>query len=98
MQTVKALPAFAGEQDVLKSLTILPGVQQGYEGSAGVFVRGGSPDQNLILLDGVPVYNATHLFGFVSVFTPEHCKVSIFTKVVSLRVMAVDYHQLLMCV
>lgn len=71
MQTVKALPAFAGEQDVLKSLTILPGVQQGYEGSAGVFVRGGSPDQNLILLDGVPVYNATHLFGFVSVFTPE---------------------------
>ncbi len=71
MQTVKALPAFAGEQDVLKSLTVLPGVQQGYEGSAGVFVRGGSPDQNLILLDGVPVYNATHLFGFVSVFTPE---------------------------
>lgn len=71
MQTVKALPAFAGEQDVLKSLTILPGVQQGHEGSAGLFVRGGSPDQNLILLDGVPVYNATHLFGFVSVFTPE---------------------------
>ena len=71
MQTVKALPAFAGEQDVLKSLTILPGVQQGYEGSAGVFVRGGSPDQNLILLDGVPIYNATHLFGFVSIFTPE---------------------------
>lgn len=71
MNTVKALPAFAGEQDVLKSLTILPGVQQGYEGSAGVFVRGGSPDQNLILLDGVPIYNATHLFGFVSVFTPE---------------------------
>ena len=71
MQTVRALPAFAGEQDVLKSLTVLPGVQQGYEGSAGVFVRGGSSDQNLILLDGVPVYNATHLFGFVSVFTPE---------------------------
>ncbi|WP_430973462.1 TonB-dependent receptor [Sunxiuqinia rutila] len=71
MQTVKALPAFAGEQDVLKSLTVLPGVQQGHEGSAGIFVRGGSPDQNLILLDGVPIYNATHLFGFVSVFTPE---------------------------
>lgn len=71
MQTVKALPAFAGEQDVLKSLTVLPGVQQGYEGSAGIFVRGGSPDQNLILLDGVPIYNATHLFGFISVFTPE---------------------------
>lgn len=71
MQTVKALPGFAGEQDVLKSLTILPGVQQGHEGSSGLFVRGGSPDQNLILLDGVPVYNAAHLFGFVSVFTPE---------------------------
>ncbi len=71
MQMVNALPAFAGEQDVIKSLTVLPGVQQGFEGSAGVFVRGGSPDQNLILLDGVPVYNATHLFGFVSVFTPE---------------------------
>ena len=71
MQTVKSLPAFAGEQDVLKSLTILPGVQQGHEGSAGLFVRGGSPDQNLILLDGVPVFNATHLFGFISVFTPE---------------------------
>ncbi len=71
MQSVEALPGFLGEQDVLKSLTVMPGVQQGYEGSAGLFVRGGSPDQNLILLDGVPVYNASHLFGFVSVFTPE---------------------------
>ncbi|GET25412.1 TonB-dependent receptor domain-containing protein [Prolixibacter sp. NT017] len=71
MQSIEALPGFLGEQDVLKSLTILPGVQQGHEGSAGIFVRGGSPDQNLILLDGVPVFNASHLFGFVSVFTPE---------------------------
>ncbi|TKG89029.1 TonB-dependent receptor [Puteibacter caeruleilacunae] len=71
MQSIKSLPAFVGEQDVLKSLTMLPGVQQGYEGSAGLFVRGGSPDQNLMLLDGVPIFNATHMFGFISVFTPE---------------------------
>lgn len=71
MKEVQSLPGFLGENDVLKALTRFPGVQQGHEGSAGVFVRGGSPDQNLILLDGVPVYNATHLFGFVSVFNPE---------------------------
>ncbi len=71
MTVVQSLPGFLGENDVLKALTQLPGVQQGKEGSAGIFVRGGSPDQNLIMLDGVPVYNATHLFGFVSVFNPE---------------------------
>ena len=71
MESIKKLPGFLGEQDVLKSLAVLPGIQQGHEGSAGIFVRGGSPDQNLILLDDVPVYNASHLFGFVSVFTPE---------------------------
>jgi len=65
------LPSLMGEKDVLKSITILPGVQQGSEGSSGIFVRGGSPDQNLILLDDVPLYNVSHLFGFVSVFTPE---------------------------
>lgn len=71
MNVVQSLPGFLGENDVLKALAQFPGVQQGQEGSAGIFVRGGSPDQNLILLDGVPVYNATHLFGFVSVFNPE---------------------------
>ncbi|MDP2889838.1 MAG: carboxypeptidase-like regulatory domain-containing protein, partial [Bacteroidota bacterium] len=65
------LPSLMGEKDVMKSLMILPGVQQGSEGSSGIFVRGGSPDQNLILLDDVPLYNVSHLFGFVSVFTPE---------------------------
>ena len=65
------LPSLMGEKDVMKSITILPGVQQGSEGSSGIFVRGGSPDQNLILLDDVPLYNVSHLFGFVSVFTPE---------------------------
>jgi outer membrane receptor for ferrienterochelin and colicin len=71
MKDVRSLPGFLGEKDVMKSLTVLPGVSQGYEGSSGIYVRGGSPDQNLILLDGVPVYNVSHLFGFVSVFTPE---------------------------
>ena len=71
MNKVNSLPGFLGENDVLKALTQLPGVQQGKEGSSGIFVRGGSPDQNLILLDGVPIYNATHLWGFTSVFNPE---------------------------
>jgi hypothetical protein len=70
-KTIARLPSLMGEKDVLKSMMILPGVQQGTEGSAGIFVRGGSPDQNLILLDDVPLYNVSHLFGFVSVFTPE---------------------------
>lgn len=70
-RSLAKLPSLMGEKDVMKSLTILPGVQQGSEGSAGIFVRGGSPDQNLILLDDVPLYNVSHLFGFVSVFTPE---------------------------
>lgn len=70
-KTLAKLPSLMGEKDVLKGLMILPGVQQGSEGSAGIFVRGGSPDQNLILLDDVPLFNVSHLFGFVSVFTPE---------------------------
>lgn len=68
---IKKLPSIGGETDVLKSLQLLPGVQSGNEGSTGLFVRGGTPDQNLILLDGVPVYNISHLFGFFSVITPE---------------------------
>ncbi|HET6556596.1 MAG TPA: carboxypeptidase-like regulatory domain-containing protein [Prolixibacteraceae bacterium] len=70
-KTLAKLPSLMGEKDVMKSLMLLPGVQQGSEGSSGIFVRGGSPDQNLILLDDVPLYNVSHLFGFVSVFTPE---------------------------
>ncbi|MBR9919979.1 MAG: TonB-dependent receptor [Bacteroidetes bacterium] len=71
VQQIKKLPAFLGETDVLKALQLLPGVQSGGEGQSGLYVRGGSPDQNLILLDGVPVYNASHLFGFFSVFNPD---------------------------
>lgn len=68
---IKAMPAFLGETDVLKVLQLLPGVQSGNEGSTGLYVRGGGPDQNLILLDGVPIYNAAHLFGFFSVFNAD---------------------------
>lgn len=71
---LKSIPAFLGEVDVLKALQLLPGVQSGGEGQSGLYVRGGSPDQNLILLDGVPVYNASHLFGFFSVFNADALK------------------------
>ncbi|UOQ67029.1 TonB-dependent receptor [Hymenobacter volaticus] len=68
---IKNLPKLFGETDVLKVLQLLPGVQSGGEGQSGLYVRGGSPDQNLILLDGTPVYNAAHLFGFFSVFNAD---------------------------
>ncbi|MCB2409640.1 TonB-dependent receptor [Hymenobacter lucidus] len=68
---IKNLPALFGETDVLKVLQLLPGVQSGGEGQSGLYVRGGSPDQNLVLLDGTPVYNAAHLFGFFSVFNAD---------------------------
>jgi len=71
LKTVKSLPSFMGEADPIKILQLLPGVQSGTEGSTGLYVRGGGPDQNLILLDGVPVYNASHLFGFFSVFNAD---------------------------
>ena len=74
VQQIKSIPALLGEVDVLKAIQLLPGVQSGGEGSSGFYVRGGGPDQNLILLDGVPVYNASHLFGFFSVFNADAIK------------------------
>ncbi len=68
------LPVMLGEPDVLKVIQLLPGVQSGTEGTSGIYVRGGGPDQNLFLLDGVPVYNANHMFGFFSVFNPAAVK------------------------
>jgi len=68
---IKSLPAALGEVDVMRVLQLMPGIQAGKEGSTGLHVRGGSPDQNLILLDGVPVYNSSHLFGFVSLFNGD---------------------------
>jgi len=76
---MKTNPSLLGEADVMKTIQTMPGVQAGIEGSAGVYVRGGGADENLILLDGVPLYNVDHLFGFFSVFTPEAIKkVSLF--------------------
>lgn len=71
---IKNVPALLGEKDVLRALQLLPGVSGGGEGQSGIYVRGGGPDQNLILLDGVPVYNASHLFGFFSVFNADAIK------------------------
>ncbi len=68
---IKKLPVLLGEVDIIKTIQLLPGVQSGSEGASGLYVRGGGPDQNLILLDGVPVYNANHLFGFFSVFNAD---------------------------
>ncbi|MGI8892772.1 MAG: TonB-dependent receptor [Bacteroidia bacterium] len=74
MEKVKSLPAFLGEVDILKIIQYLPGVQSAGEGSSGFYVRGGGPDQNLILLDEAVVYNASHLFGFFSVFNADAIK------------------------
>lgn len=77
---IKSTPSVLGEADVMKTIQLMPGVQTGVDGSAGLYIRGGSPDQNLILLDGVPIYNVDHLFGFFSVFTPEAVKKVTFFK------------------
>ena len=69
IEEIERLPAFMGEVDVIKSIQLLPGVQSGTEGTTGLYVRGGGPDQNLVLLDGATVYNPSHVFGFLSVFS-----------------------------
>ncbi len=74
MAQIKNTPSLLGETDVMKTIQLMPGVQAGTDGSSGLYVRGGNADQNLILLDGVPIYNADHLLGFFSVFTPEAIK------------------------
>ena len=71
---LKKVPALFGESDVIKALQLLPGVQSGAEGSAGMYVRGGGPDENLILLDGVPLYNVNHAAGFFSAFNSDAIK------------------------
>lgn len=74
MQMIESTPVILGERDVLKTIQYLPGVKQGTENTAGFNVRGGSSDQNLILLDGVPVYNVNHLLGFFSIFNSDAIK------------------------
>jgi outer membrane receptor for ferrienterochelin and colicin len=68
---IQTLPAICGDKDILRAIQLLPGVKSGVEGTTGFYVRGGGQDQNLILLDGVPVYNPSHFSGFFSVFIPE---------------------------
>ncbi len=74
IQTIKAIPSLLGEVEVIRSLQLLPGVTSVGEGASGFNVRGGSIDQNLVLLDEAPVFNSSHLFGFFSVFNPDAIK------------------------
>lgn len=68
---INSIPVLGGEADLIKVLQLLPGTVRGVEGSSDLFVRGGAADQNLVLLDDAPIYNTSHLFGFLSVFSPE---------------------------
>lgn len=70
-EDINAIPALGGEADILKTLQLLPGLVSGMDGSSDLFVRGGAADQNLVLLDGAPIYNTSHLLGFLSVFNPD---------------------------
>lgn len=80
IEKVKDIPALLGEKDVMKVIQLMPGVQKGSEGSSGFYVRGGGPDQNLIILDEATVYNAFHLFGFFSLFNGDALKSVELTK------------------
>src|ERR1700712_5629642 len=71
---IKSVPVLLGEVDILKTLQLLPGVRNAGEGNAGFYVRGGGPDQNLIMLDDAVVYNSGHLFGFFSIFNADAIK------------------------
>ncbi len=77
---IKKIPSFFGEKDVMRVLQLMPGVQKGSEGQTGLYVRGGGPDQNLIILDDAIVYNANHLFGFFSIFNSDALKSVELTK------------------
>lgn len=74
IEQIRSVPAFLGEVDILKTIQLLPGVRNAGEGSAGIYVRGGGPDQNLIMLDDAVVYNTGHLFGFFSIFNADAIK------------------------
>jgi outer membrane receptor protein involved in Fe transport len=74
IKEISKLPVIFGEKDVLKTIQLLPGVKSAGEGNSGFYVRGGGSDQNLILLDEAPVYNASHLLGFFSIFNSDAIK------------------------
>ena len=74
LNQLTSIPTLGGETDIMKSLSLFPGISTGQEGSSNLYIRGGTPDQNLILLDGIPIYNATHLGGFFSIFNTNAIK------------------------
>ena len=74
IEQIKAIPVLFGEADIVKAIQLLPGVQSGNEGSSGMYVRGGGPDENLYLLDGVVLYNVNHMGGFFSAFNTDAVK------------------------
>ena len=74
VEKIKAVPVLFGEADLIKALQLMPGVQSGSEGNSGLYVRGGGPDENLFLLDGVPLYNVSHMGGFFSAFNTDAIK------------------------
>ncbi|MFW6327856.1 MAG: TonB-dependent receptor, partial [Bacteroidota bacterium] len=80
MEKIVDAPALFGESDLMRGIQMLPGIQSGSEGFSGLFVRGGGPDQNLVLLDDVPVYNVGHLLGFFSIFNADAVKQVSVTK------------------
>ena len=71
---IQQVPMLFGEKDLFKTLLLLPGVQSASEGTSGIYVRGGGPDQNLIILDEATIYNASHLLGFFSIFNGDAIK------------------------
>lgn len=79
-EMIRNTPVVLGEPDVIKTIQMMPGVQSGMEGFSGLYVRGGGGDENLMMLDGAPLYNVGHLFGLLSVFTPEAVKKVTFYK------------------
>ena len=74
VEKIKSVPVMFGEADLIKALQLMPGVQSGSEGNSGMYVRGGGPDENLFLLDGVPLYNVSHMGGFFSAFNTDAVK------------------------
>ncbi len=79
-EMIKNMPVVLGEPDIIKTIQLMPGVQSGMEGFSGIYVRGGGADENLMMLDGTPLYNVSHLLGLLSVFTPEAVKKVTFYK------------------
>jgi hypothetical protein len=87
------LPTIGGERDVVRAMQLMPGVKRGGDGAAGVFVRGGTSDQNLVLIDGAPVFNPSHVIGFFPYLTMMLCKKQKCIKVHFLLTLVVDYHR-----